>query len=304
MHQSNATPRLGAKETTDATSISAHLRHEVKVLHQRVDRAAAALATSAAPSAVHDTRVAARRLRVLLQAYRREFDAVAAKQFKRALVHLVRDLEAAREADVTRRTIEGLTRNPRTGAGRQSLGLRERAAREYASSVSRLQATVAAAPWQQRLIDLRRLSVLAALVKENRASAMTVMTRLVRRRRRRLRDALRRVGKDPKRLHKIRLKIKALRYLLEDRLSQTAIARSAELRRLAQLQDCLGELHDEENLLEALRAGQIRRDAARLICKGLKARKKKHLREFKSRRHELLQLWRGAVGASGITLHR
>lgn len=304
MRKSNTTSDHGAKETLGATSLSVHLRHEVKLLHERVDRAAAALAISVTPSAVHNTRVAARRLRVFLQAYRGEFDLAAAKQLKRALVNLTRDLEAARESDVTRRTIAQLTRNSDTMAGRQSRALRERAAREYALSVYRLRLTVAAAHWQQRLIDLRRLSVLSSLVKENDELAMTVTNRLLKKRRRRLRDALRHVGKSPKRLHRIRLKVKALRYLLEDCLSKTASARNSELKRLRRLQNSLGELHDEENLLRALRAEQTRRAAVRVMCEGLQARKKRHLHEFNSRRKDLLYLWHRAVDTSAVTLRR
>jgi CHAD domain-containing protein len=304
MHKSTTTSYAEPMETSGATNLSVHLRHEVEVLHHRVAHAAAALATSVRPSAVHNTRVAARRLRVFLQAYRREFDSAAAKQFKRALVRLTHDLAAAREADVTRRAIAQLTRSPHTIVARQSRALRERAAREYNLSVSRLRLTVVAAPWQQRLIDLRRLSMLSSLVKESDALAVTVTNRLVKRRRQRLRDALRHAGKSPKRLHRIRLKVKALRYLLEDCLPRTVIARNAEVRRLRQLQDCLGELHDEENLLKALRAEPTRRHAAHVMCDGLEARKKQHLHEFKSHRKDLLQVWHRSVEVSAVSLRR
>lgn len=304
MHKLSTTSHPEAMKTSGATSLSVHLRHEVEVLHHRVEHAAAALTISVTPSAVHNTRVAARRLRVFLQAYRGEFDSAAAKQFKRALVRLTQDLEAAREADVTRRAIVQLTRSPHTIVARQSRALRERAAREYTLSVARLRLTVAAAPWQQRLIHLRRLSMLSSLVKENDALAVTVTNRLVKRRRQRLRDSLHHVGKSPKRLHRIRLKVKALRYLLEDCLSRTAIARNTELKRLRQLQDCLGELHDEENLLKTLRADQTRRHAARVMCDGLEAKQKQHLHDFKSHRRELLQLWHRTVDRSAVTLRR
>ncbi len=298
MHKSNTASHRGAKQGSSATSLSVYLRREVQALHGRVDHAAAALARSVTPSGVHDTRVAARRLRVLLQVYRAAFDPAAAKAFKRALARLTYDLEPAREADVARRAIEYLTRHPHRPAARQSRALREQTAREYASSVARLRLIVAAAPWQRRMLGLRRLSLLPSLVKEIDAAAMPETSRLVKRRRRRLREALRHAGKDPKRLHRIRLKIKSLRYLLESCLSKTAIARNAELRHLRQLQGCLGDLHDEENLLAALRNDRTRRDATRLLCDGLQAREKRHLHEFKNHRKHLLQLWHRA-GAAG-----
>ena len=251
MPKSNTTSYRGAKETSSATSLSVYLRREVEALHGSVDHAAAALARSVTPSGVHDTRVAARRLRVLLQVYRGAFDSAAAKPFKRALARLAYDLEPARDADVTRRAIENLTRNPHTLAARQSRALREHAAREYALAV---------------------------------------------------REALGHAGKDPKRLHRIRLKIKSLRYLLENCLSKAAIVRNAELRRLRQLQGCLGDLHDEENLLETLRTNRTRPDAAGVLRDVLKARKKRHLQEFKSHRNHLLHLWHRA--AAGIIPRR
>jgi CHAD domain-containing protein len=302
MPKSNTTSYRGAKETSSATSLSVYLRREVEALHGSVDHAAAALARSVTPSGVHDTRVAARRLRVLLQVYRGAFDSAAAKPFKRALARLAYDLEPARDADVTRRAIENLTRNPHTLAARQSRALREHAAREYALAVARLRLTVAAAPWRRRLLNLQRLSILSSLVKENDAAAMTETNRLVEKRRRRLREALGHAGKDPKRLHRIRLKIKSLRYLLENCLSKAAIVRNAELRRLRQLQGCLGDLHDEENLLETLRTNRTRPDAAGVLRDVLKARKKRHLQEFKSHRNHLLHLWHRA--AAGIIPRR
>ncbi len=302
MHTPKTTSTREAMKTFGAVSLSVYLRQEVTVLYQKVDHAAAALATAVTPSAVHNARVAARRLRVLLQAYREYFDAAAAKRFKRGLRQLTRELEGAREAEVTRRAIAELTRSPHTMVANQSRALRARAATGYDLAVSRLRLSIAAMPWRQRLVELRGLSVRSSLVKDNKALAVKVTNRLAKRRRRRLRNAVRHAG-NPKRLHRIRLKVKALRYFLETCLSTAAIRKNAELRRLRDLQDCLGELHDAENLRKTLQAEHMRHNAARAMGDQLEAKKRRLVHQFKSHRNGLIHLWRRG-GVAGVTLRR
>ena len=282
-------------ESPDTTSLSVRLRHDVVVLHHQLDRSAAALAAGVTPAAIHKTRVAARRLRVLLRAYRGEFDSKQGKRYRRILKRLTRDLEAAREADVTRRTIRGLAKDGKGYVNGHSRPLYERAVASYESAVYGLRLTMASAAWQRRLGDLRELSELSSLVKANEDSAVRAMHRVLKRRRRRLHDALERAGRSPKRLHRVRLKIKTMRYLLENGLSKSAIARDAELKRLRQLQNCLGDMHDEENLLKALRAERPHREAARDICTQLEARKNRYYHAFKRQRKSLMHLWNGAA---------
>jgi hypothetical protein len=73
---------------------------------------------------------------------------------------------------------------------------------------------------------------------------------------------------------------------------------SSELKRLRQLQDCLGDLHDEENLLKTMRAERLL-DNAHEISARLKEREKQHLRAFKSYSHALRKLGLSPTCASG-----
>lgn len=91
--------------------LSARLRHQLGVLQGRLERAAAALAAAPVPAAIHKTRVAARRLRVLLRAYSRELDSKERKRYLRELEGLTSDLEPAREADVAKGLILRLARD-------------------------------------------------------------------------------------------------------------------------------------------------------------------------------------------------
>jgi CHAD domain-containing protein len=273
------------------TSISVYLRHSVAVLHHRLRQTAAVLTHAPSPAAVHDTRVAARRIRVLLRTYQRQFDTEEAKRYKRHLKDLIRDLAAAREAYVARHSIMQLGGNRLGRIGIKSRALYERAVKRYASALDGLRLTIAGAPWRQRLRDLGRLSAASSLVKESDDSAATVMQRLVKRRRRRLRARLSESGTSSKHLHRLRLRVKAMRYTLEGCLSKSANANSSEIKRLRQMQNCLGEMHDEEMLLKALRAEQKHREGARNICKKLKARKSRQLHAFKGYRKGLMWLW-------------
>jgi CHAD domain-containing protein len=278
-------------DNRNRTRLSVQLRRQVQDLHRELDQAAAALDFAPTPTAIHKTRVAARRLRVLLHAYRREFDSKEAKRFRRELKLLARDLEAAREADVMRHVIAQVARNRNGTIGSNSRAVYLRAMKQYGTALHGLRLTIAAAPWQQRLWDLRQLTGLSSLVKENGALAGKVMDRLVERGRRRLRDALDRAGRNPKRFHKIRLKVKAMRYLLESYLSKSATATSRELKRLRQIQTCLGDMHDEENVLNSLGAEPTLREAARDVCKKLELRKGRHIHAFKGHRKELTRIW-------------
>jgi CHAD domain-containing protein len=90
-------------------------------------------------------------------------------------------------------------------------------------------------------------------------------------------------------LHRIRLKVKAMRYLLECCLSKRAAAGNPELKRLRQIQTCLGDMHDDENLLNFLRAERGHLDVARGIRAKLKARKGQRVHAFKRCRKGLVR---------------
>ncbi len=269
---------------------STHLRGRVAALQRRLDRATAALTFAATPRAIHGARVAVRRLRVLLRAQRGDFDAAAAKRYRRLLKGLTRDLEPAREADVARRELVQLA----SGRGSHAAfvrGLHQRAELEYKAAVHRLRARMAVPSWRQELMDIGEASMHARLVNDNAEPAAAAMNRLLDHQRQRLRAAMGRAGARPSRLHRIRLKIKSLRYLLEDGLSSAAARDNSELKHLRLLQDCLGELHDQETLLKALRRRYGRRHKVRPVCGKIKARKRRYVRSFKRHRKRLMRLW-------------
>ena len=170
--------------------------------------------------------------------------------------------------------------------------MHERVADEYLSALQHLRSRVAAASWRRRLSNLQRLSMRASLVPVNDEPAAIAIIRRVNRARRRLRFALRHAGKNAKRLHRLRLKVKQVRYLLEDSGVKTPLDAESELKGLQRLQDCLGDMHDEENLRESLRARRMPRRATRSIIEELERRKHGRFKEFKKCRQDLMKRWR------------
>jgi CHAD domain-containing protein len=248
------------------------------------------LTVAVTPVTIHRARVAARQLRVLLRAYRQELDPDGVKRYRRELQRVMRDLAAARDAYVARQAVAQLARNRNGKVKPNSRALYDRAVKRYESALFGLRLTIAAAPWQQRLRELHQLSERLALVKENDDFAVNVTDRLLNRRRRRLCDALIHAGRSPKKLHRVRLKVKAMRYLLDCCLPKRAAAGNPELKRLRQIQTCLGDMHDDENLLKLLRVERRHLDVARGIRAKLKARKAQRLHAFKRCRKGLVRL--------------
>ncbi len=276
---------------SDDSSLSSQLSERIIALQHALDRTAEALRLRATPKRIHDVRVAARRLRALLHAFRRELESRSVNQYRRKLTALTHDLETAREAHVTRRQIAQLAREGSATVRIEANALYGRVENEYLSALRRLRSRVAAAPWQGRLSRLRRLSMRETLVPANDEPAAGTIIQRVNHARRRLRHALGHAGKNAKRLHRLRLRVKRVRYLLEDIGAKPPLAAQSELKSLQRLQDCLGDMHDEENLRESLRARRMPRRATHTIVGELERRKRERFKEFKLFRKELMKRW-------------
>jgi len=67
---------------------------------------------------------------------------------------------------------------------------------------------------------------------------------------------------------------------------------AAEMKGLQHLQDCLGDMHDEKNLRESLRARRMPRRATHSIIEELERRKHGRFKEFKKCCKDLMKRWR------------
>jgi CHAD domain-containing protein len=108
-----------------AATVTVALRASVHRLQQSLDRKLEDLSKAVTPDTVHRSRIAARRLRALLRAFRRELNPSAFRLYAAALQELAHDLDAVREAHVTQQKIAS-TLKERFGRGHSKInGLKE-----------------------------------------------------------------------------------------------------------------------------------------------------------------------------------
>jgi CHAD domain-containing protein len=195
------------------------------------------------PDAVHDARVATRRLRELLPlVLERDALADASQQFRCA----GRALGVARELDVTLdlvRTIE----SRRKGASDAAAAMRADLERERLPTVRDLVKTLES-------LDLAG-SAIGSSMKPVRGWQATLAGRLDRRAQSLRRAVDRAAGiRFPNRLHAVRIEAKKLRYLLEAARDLGRWNAAGAIETLKEAQDNLGELHDWQVLDDRLGA--------------------------------------------------
>lgn len=191
--------------------------------------------------ALHDFRVAIRRMRSVLRAYRRWLGAAAGRKLRRKLGDLAAATNAGRDAEVQLAWLEGqraaLLRGERSGLN--WLVKRRRNARrdgyESARRHGREDFDALTARISERLEDgpgsgpmLRE--VFAPLLREHVAAVETSLAAV-------------RGSADQSAVHKTRIACKRLRYLLEPLRVESAAVKEM-IRALKALQDVLGDLHD------------------------------------------------------------
>jgi CHAD domain-containing protein len=269
-----------------ALHANAMVRLRLQALQRLLDARIATLSLSITPVKVHHARIVARRLRVLLRALQGSFKRTEVKRYLRALQSLAHDLDAVREADVTRAALRQRMSGCSTRQANQAQTLYLAGVRERTRAVRALRTIMTAPAWQDRQADLRQLATLAP--------ARVLAPRLLRQLRRRARHALRETDRGHRQLHKLRLKLKVLRYFLEEFPPRGPNAVRTELKYLRRLQDCLGELHDAWRLNRRLRRDLRRFAAARAVRATLRRRQRAHRSEFRHRRKALLRLWASA----------
>ncbi len=219
------------------------------------------VAASADPEALHDYRVALRRLRSCLRSYRPELRSTVTRKSRRRLERLARatnqsrDLEvhlgwlAAEEAtadDAERPGIEWLTARLEEGQRRERKAMLALDERLFPSLYDRLSRQLQYYPVTVRLDEL-----------EEPPTTATVAVQHLERAARRLDGRLGRIeGETGEReIHRARIAAKHLRYLLEPFASGLP-GGDAVIERLKGLQDAFGDVHDAHVFLPTLRTAQ------------------------------------------------
>jgi CHAD domain-containing protein len=215
-------------------------------------RAAPGLGPRSDPDALHDFRVALRRLRGLFRAYRAPLGPRVPKRLRSRLTAVADATGAGRDADVMLAWIagqmKGLTRSERVGARWLAERLRER--RDADPEARRL-------PTRFERLDRRLRKRLAADARAAETPAgpsfAGTTARLVTDAAVSLTEALRtiRTPDDTEAAHDARLAGKRLRYLLEP-VADAAAGAPALIERLRSLQELLGEFNECQVMLDEI----------------------------------------------------
>jgi CHAD domain-containing protein len=270
------------------------LADRIHELQQSLDRNLDTLSRAITPDTVHRSRTAARRLRAVLHAFKGQLDSAAAARYIEVLKELAHELDTVREADVTRQAVSVVSKGQFAGKNEQLAGLQALADERRSKAALDLKSTMNAAPWAARLEKLHYVASDPFLIIDSQTSMTAATRRVLSRRRRRVRAALRYRGQAPRTLHKLRLKIKTIRYLIEVcvRTGQGTIR--SEVEQLRRLQDCLGDLHDAWFVRRQLKDQWSHLHGATELSAELKDRQSDLLRRFRKHRKSLLRIWSAA----------
>lgn len=205
--------------------------------------------------AIHDLRVALRRLRSWIRAYRRQLDDTLRKKTRRRLNKLARETDGARDTEVFVSWIEQQNDIPLRALGgttfiaRHLAKDRTDAMRKMRKALDdRLPETLDAMEAQFARYG-HRLDVDSDRREDTMAS---ITADLIRQHQRQFRRRLSRIesGDDSTQIHQARIATKRLRYLLEwlDEFAGIAVL----CKQLSELQDLLGACHDSDVFIEHL----------------------------------------------------
>lgn len=246
---------------TAPPSYAVGVRHHMRSLIDRVDASLAALRAGRNDEALHDFRVNIRRLRTLLNTFSDVIilDKRDSRRL-RALAHCTndaRDLEVAaqllqshapRVKPLQRRAFASRARHYREQAQRNASTLRKELPPQWASVRRRLRTS-------ERTLHAAERSAYA----RETARRVTPLLRELRRTLRKVRS----VG-DIEAMHRARIVAKKARYLLEPFTAGVA-ALDAARKELVELQDTLGNIHDNVLLAERIKGEAVRTAQASIL---------------------------------------
>jgi CHAD domain-containing protein len=262
-------------------------------LQRRLDLNLGALQRQVTPKSVHDTRTATRRLRAILQAFKPHLSASQARGYRSALKRVTRGLGQVRDADVANAYVANLVSVVHHRNRRKLDSLSAELHRRRLRLVLKLQARITEPSWAKRVSMLQSAASANHLVLRKKEPIGTAVSALVTKRRRRLQARLLELKQTPRALHRLRLRIKTLRYLCEEVGDFGAAGVSQEeVAAIVSLQECLGKLHDLEALRHEAPNNRLPRELRSMVA----ARRKHLLRKYDKQRSRLLQLWDSALG--------
>lgn len=200
---------------------------------------------------MHDTRVAARRFRALLRGLESRLNPVLATQLEFELRAIGRTLAPLRDADVRRASVAGTLRGLLRSDPVFALQCRDFVASFLASlDGARLQerrdlrSALRSDSWAGRLERIRRFLRDEALVLPGRESLAETLAPEIERRWRRLHRRMQGNPQSIRRLHRLRIGAREVRYLIEECVPAPERNGLASLELARRVQNALGDLHD------------------------------------------------------------
>lgn len=224
------------------------LRRLIQTRHANFRAELEAVERSPGPDAIHRTRVAARSLRSLLATLKPLLRPSLLARARRDLRNMAAELGDVREADVRRAWLAGLAQDSQALAPGACRSLVLELERDRNASRKRLRRHLQSQAYRERIQRLAATLGDRRFVAGRRDSGDIVAQRL-RKRWKRLQDALEARSGDPEALHELRLAAKHARYASEALMPLLGIEDREALRALKRLQDCLGEHRDATEAL-------------------------------------------------------
>ena len=217
-------------------------------LQQLLDEKLDALARAPTPAAVHEGRIAARRLSVVLRALKRLLVPSVRHRYLAALKKIITDLEVVREADVRHDAIKALIGNGKHFDREHAQQMLVYNADIRKRSRRKLRRLMKNPRWKRRQRKLRLYAQQLLPIALSREPTGVTIRKIVNRRDRQLRKQLQHVGRTAKKLHSLRLRIKGMRYLIEALGPLPDKPVRTDQKQLRQLQNRLGQYHDNWDL--------------------------------------------------------
>jgi CHAD domain-containing protein len=228
------------------------IQEKLNLLQESLQLHLGALSSNLTTERIHQARISIRRSRVALRAMKHQLVSFR-RPFLLALREFASDLEQAREADARMALVSKLIAENSLAHRRKASRLLTLLAAQRTDSREQLRKLVTSAHWKRRLARLSRNWRMREITKPNEAPLLLIRDNLERRQRRLHRD-LGHVSRKPRKLHRLRLRIKEVRYLDELFGSLLTSSSDRQLESVRQLQNRLGEFHDNWRLKKWLRA--------------------------------------------------
>jgi CHAD domain-containing protein len=274
------------RQATDPTvAVLRQLHANLTITMLRVER-------NPTMAAVHDVRVAARRLRSLFRAYRGELHPILYAGLQFDLRNLGRTLGPLREASVRRQLVRSMRRSTGTAteplAGQSMKALLAGLGEAERRLQTDLREAVRSAVWNERTQRIDDALSSSALVAVARQPAQDPGRRALQRRVARVLKYLADSKTSPRALHRLRLAVKKARYLAEvlcaapGTLGAPKASQLPDL--LRKLQNSLGDINDHYGLLAWIAAASLEPAVNRALAHEVELRIDIRLTRFRKQR--------------------